>query len=495
VGLFHRSVLLAFLALSVGCSGGGSSSPPPAPIVGGDGSDTGDGSGSGDDGNACDAAAQIDFVEEVVDSWYLWYDEMADVNKSDYDSAQGYLDARLAPLIDERRDLFSRMTTITEDETSISSGAYIGFGFRSQTSATKLFIIDVFESGPAYAAGVRRGMEIIAVDTGSGFETLEELSARGASNEEIFGASEVGVSRIFRFLYQEEELEIEVVKEELSPPALAGEPLLIERAGLSPVGYLHFRQFIDAALDPADGYFSLSDASRLFNEENVTDLIVDLRYNGGGLLSVADTMMDLLAGITAEGDPSYKVQVNDQHPDYNEDESNWGIFDRLPDTASPIRIAFITSGGTASASELVINGLAPHVETVLIGADTYGKQVGQGRWDMHESVEGLERADCDVALRLTAFELVNGENQGDYHQIGLAGTGRFTLCAAEDDISRAFGDPEESLVATALDWFGSGECPSEVSGLVSPNMAQQRSQLAPWLPVEFIPERVDSNLR
>jgi len=261
------------------------------------------------------------------------------------------------------------------------------------------------------------------------------------------------------------------------------------------VGYLHFRQFIDAALDPADGYFSLSDASRLFNEEGVTDLIVDLRYNGGGLLSVADTMMDLLAGITAEGDPSYKVQVNDQHPDYNEDESNWGIFDRLPDTASPIRIAFITSGGTASASELVINGLDPHVEVVLVGADTYGKQVGQGRWDMHESIEGLERADCDIALRLTAFELVNGENQGDYHQIGLAGTGRFTLCAAEEDISKAFGDPEETLVATAMDWFESGACPSAVSGLAPPNRAQQRSQLAPWLPVEFIPERVDENLR
>ena len=210
---------------------------------------------------------------------------------------------------------------------------------------------------------------------------------------------------------------------------------------------------------------------------------------------MADTMMDLLAGITAEGEPSFKIQVNDQHPDYNNDEDNWGIFDRLPDTASPIRIAFITSGGTASASELVINGLAPHVETVLIGADTYGKQVGQGRWDMHESVDGLERADCDVALRLTAFELVNGENQGDYHQIGLAGTGRFTLCAAEEDISRAFGDPEETLVATALDWFGSGACPSAVSGLASPNRAQQRSQLAPWLPVEFIPERVDKNLR
>ena len=492
--LFRRWLLLTLLALAVGCSGGGSSSPPSAPITGGGGSG-GDGSGGGDDASACDAAAQIDFVEEVIDSWYLWYDEMADANKSDYDSAQAYLDARLAPLIDSRRDLFSRLTTITEDETSISSGAYIGFGFRSQTTASRLFIIDVFESGPAYAAGVRRGMELIAVDTGSGFETLDELSARGATNEEIFGVNEVGISRVFRFLYQNEELEIEVAKEELAPPALAGEPLLIERSGPTPVGYLNLRQFITAALTPDEGYPSLYDAGQLFRDNGVTDLIVDLRYNGGGLLSVADTMMDLLAGITAEGEPSYKIRVNDQHPDYNNDEGNWGIFDPLSDSASPIRIAFITSGGTASASELVINGLAPHVEVVLIGEDTYGKEVGQGRWDMHEAVEGLERADCDVALRLTAFALVNGEDQGGYHQVGLEGTGRFTLCTAEDDISRAFGDPEETLVASALDWLGSGSCPTASTGFAPRAMEQQRSKLTPWLSEEFIPERIDRNLR
>ena len=87
MGLFHSWVLLAFLALTVGCSGGGSSSPSPslAPIA------------------ACDAAAQIDFVQDVIDSWYLWYGEMAQANKSDYDSAQAYLDARLAPLIAERQ--------------------------------------------------------------------------------------------------------------------------------------------------------------------------------------------------------------------------------------------------------------------------------------------------------------------------------------------------------------------------------------------------------
>ena len=487
--------LFSFLLMACG-GGSGSSTPPPAPpVADGPDSDT-DSSGDTGDAGACGVPAQIDFVEAVTDSWYLWYDEMADVDKAGYESAQAYLDARLAPLSGDGRDRgFSYMTTITEDETSISSGAYIGFGFRSDSSSTGLFIIDVFESGPAWAAGVRRGMELVAVDTGNGFETLEQLSEREATSEEIFGPSEVGVVRDFRFAQNGAEVDFSIAKDELEPPALAGEPLLIERSGLSPVGYLHLRQFIDAALTPGDGFSSLSDATTLFKEASVTDLIIDLRYNGGGLLSVADTMMDLLAGLTATGEPSFKIQVNDQHPEFNDDQDNWGLFDDLPETFSPIRIAFITSRATASASELIINGLDPHIEVLMVGANTFGKQVGQGRWDMHEGVEGLERGDCDVALRLTAFEIVNGENQGGYHQVGLDGTGRFTLCAAEDDISNAFGDPQEASVATALDWLGTGSCPSSASGSSNGVLASQRVALPAWLEAEYIPERVDENLR
>ena len=499
----NNSLRLVFFALAVlalpACSGGGSSSTPAPPIA--DGGEPGEGSEGGEpggstDGDACDASAQIDFVESVTESWYLWYDEMATVNKADYDSAQAYLDARLQPLLDDGRDKgFSYMTTITEDETNISSGAYVGFGFRSSSTSTQLFIIDVFESGPAYAVGVRRGMELIAVDTGSGFETLDELRDRGVSNEEIFGPSEAGVERGFRFTRGGEEIEVVVAKEELAPPALAEAPQLIEREGTAPVGYLHLRQFIDAALDPAEGFSSLSETATVFENNDVTDLVIDLRYNGGGLLRVADTMMDLLAGRTAGGEPSYKIQVNDQHPEYNDDEDNWGFFDELSDTFSPSRIAFITSRSTASASELVINGLDPHLDVVLVGSDTFGKQVGQGRWDMHESVEGLSRADCDVALRLTAFEIVNGENQGGYHQIGLEGTGRFTLCEAEDDILNAFGDPEEASLEVALDWLATGACPSDETGLRLTPMARERTAAPPWLPAEYIPERIDGNLR
>ena len=489
--MFNWLVVGFFSLILISCGGGGSSTPPPAPPV----ADNDDSEDTGD-ADACGVPAQIDFVEAVTDSWYLWYDEMADVDKSDYESAQAYLDARLAPLSDDGRDRgFSYMTTITEDETSISSGAYIGFGFRSSSSSTGLFIIDVFESGPAWAAGVRRGMELLAVDTGNGFETLEQLSEREATSEEIFGPSEVGVVRDFRFRQNGAEVEFSIAKDELEPPALAGEPLLIERSGLSPVGYLHLRQFIDAALSPEDGFSSLADATTLFKEASVTDLIIDLRYNGGGLLSVADTMMDLLAGLTANGDPSFKIQVNDQHPEFNDDEDNWGLFDELPETFSPDRIAFITSRSTASASELIINGLDPHLDVVMVGANTFGKQVGQGRWDMHEGLEGVEREDCDVALRLTAFEIVNGENQGGYHQVGLDGTGRFTLCAAEDDISNPFGDPQEASVAAALDWLGSGSCPSSTSGSSNGVLASQRVALPAWLEAEYIPERIDENLR
>jgi hypothetical protein len=159
-----------------------------------DGDPGGDSSGDTGGLDVCDVPLQIDFVEAVTDSWYLWYEEMAEVDKADYESAQAYLDARLAPLIDDGRDRgFSYMTTITEDETNISSGAYVGFGFRSNSTSRGLFIIDVFESGPAWAAGVRRGMELVAVDTGDGFRDARATEASAeATSEEIFGPREVG---------------------------------------------------------------------------------------------------------------------------------------------------------------------------------------------------------------------------------------------------------------------------------------------------------------
>ena len=146
------------------------------------------------------------------------------------------------------------MTTITEDETSISSGAYVGFGFRSNSTSAGFFIIDVFESGPAWAAGVRRGWNLWLSTQVTGLETLAQLSERERPARRFLVPARWVSREAFCFRQNGTEAELSIAKAELSPPALAGEPMLIERSGLAPVGYLHLRQFINAALTPEDGF-------------------------------------------------------------------------------------------------------------------------------------------------------------------------------------------------------------------------------------------------
>ena len=99
--------------------------------------------------------------------------------------------------------------------------------------------------------------------------------------------------------------EVTLSKRELVTPPLATEPLLLEREGNSPVGYLNLRSFISTATG------ELSDAMGFFRDAGVTDLVIDFRYNGGGLVSVADTMLDLLGGLVAENEDSWRIIHND----------------------------------------------------------------------------------------------------------------------------------------------------------------------------------------
>ena len=396
---------------------------------------------------ACGEEGKKQFVELRADQYYLWYQELARVSPDDYATAQAYLDALTAPLAVDRRDPgFSYLTTKAADDARGATGAYVGFGFRYRCDNTACFFFsDILQGGPAGDAGFTRGDEVLAVDTGNGYETIDQLIARNVTTLELFGASEEGVARGFRVRKASGEIVEEVIeKRELDTPPLAVEPLLLPREGLSPVGYLNLRSFITSA------NLELEGATSYFKENNVTDLIVDLRYNGGGYLSVADRMLDLLGGLVAEDERSFWITHNDKQSDLDQG----AVFAELPQSMAPIRIAFITTGGTASASELVINGLAPYIEVVLVGEDTLGKAVGQYAFDQNQL---SEYAECDTRLRLVAFEIVNGEGDGGYYT-GLVDSGRFTLCPAADDVTRDWGDPLEASVTTALGWLNQGVC-------------------------------------
>jgi len=419
-----------------------------------DGISSDDATASVDDG-VCGVTSQKAFVRDVAQSWYLWVDELADPDPADYTTAQAYLDALIEPLfLDGRDPRFSYVTTQQEDQASFATGAYIGFGFRYTqepfNAGEQWWFLDVLEGSPAGDAGLTRGQQILAIDTGSGFETVDELTARDATITEIFGPSDVGVERGFRVREGGAIKEVTLVKRELDTPPLAGQPLLIERLGLSPVGYFHLRGFQDNATQP------LIEATTLFAEAGVTDMVIDLRYNSGGSIEEAYLLLDLIGGIAAQGEESFRLAHNRLRAQA-EDISRF--FEPRTGSMNPLRIAFITTGGSASASEMIINSLEPWFEVVLVGEDTLGKAVGQ---------YAFSQTGCDTLLRLVSFELVNGEGLGGWYE-GLAATGRFTLCPAEDDYTRGFGDPEEASLQVALDWLNSGVC--------GDSTASSRSQL------------------
>lgn len=403
----------------------------------------------------CSVASQKTFVQAVAQDWYYWYNELANISPDNYASAQSYLDALMAPITTDgtgRDPGFSYLTTAAEDEARFSSGAYYGFGFRYAlvNETPDFYFSDVFEGGPAYIAGLRRSQKLIAIDLGDGFESWESIYARNADSLEVFGPTDAPVSRVFRVDDGGVVRDIAVTKAELSTPPIAGEPLLIDREGQTPVGYINFRSFISSADQP------WRDAATFFGEAGVTDLVVDLRYNGGGLLSVARTVLNLLGGDVANAAPSYIVNFNDKRQAYNQT----ATFQPEPQTFTPQRIAFITRRGTASASEMLINSLDPHIEVVMVGEDTFGKAVGQNAFDQNDEA-------CDTRLRLITFETQNGLGEGGYYA-GLAATGRIPLLPAPDGVEFQFGDVNEDSLSTALAWFNGEATAAEKVPLTAP---------------------------
>ena len=177
-----------------------------------------------------------------------------------------------------------------------------------------------------------------------------------------------------------------------------------------------------------------------FRAQGVNDIILDLRYNGGGLVSTSELLGDFLGGDVAENLVYSKTVFNElQAPTYNTVE----FFERRGNSASLVRLVVIASRRTASASELVINGMDPHVEVIIVGTDTFGKPVGQ---------VGLNF--CEKILRPTAFQTLNANDFGDYF-FGLP-----VDCAAPDNLDVAVGADNDPNIEAALGYLDTGGCPA-----------------------------------
>ncbi len=454
----------ALLTLLAGCGGGGGGS--------------GDGDGDGDGGTgACGETARKQWVLNVARDWYLFPETLpASIDLSSYATAEALLDGLTANARAQGKDRhFSYLTTRAAENSLLGEGEFVGFGFRNRTDpGNRPIILDVFDASPAADAGLLRGDEIVAVDEGRGYVPVSESLAGGSTLSDLLGPATAGLTRGLRLLRNGTTFDARMTKRTVSldPVPDAYGASVLPLAGTTGVGYLHLRSYVSTA----DAQLRAAFAD--FRARGLDDFIVDLRYNGGGLVSTAELIDNLLGAARSTADVQFALV-------HNAARSNQDATVRFAPQAQsvrPVRIAFLTTETTASASEINVNAMQPYVEVALVGGNTLGKPVGQLAFDL---------SGCEDRLRLVAFKTVNSLGEGDYYA-GLAPVVRHA-CAATDTPDAPLGSVDDRLVQEALYWLANGACRSLIAAdtageAFKPDAARetrhprQHSPAEHWLP-------------
>ena len=435
--------LVALATMLSGCGGGGgsgtamtSSTPTPTSTA-----------TATTAGASCTLADRQAWALAQLQEWYLFPETLpTNVNPANYGTVSDYIDALTANARAQGRDrYFSYLTSIASEDAYYNSGASAGFGFRLTTDAAaqRVFVAESFEKTPALGAGIDRGAEITAIGAnGATPRSVQSIIASegtaGITN--ALGPNTAGTTRVILWKDASGTHSINLAKQDYSLDPVSsryGAKIITDNG--KQVGYLNLRTFISTA-DPA-----LRQAFAQFKTAGVTNVVIDLRYNGGGLVSISELIGDLLGAARSTSDV---LDYTTFRPE-KAAENTTRFFKPTADSIAPMKLAFIGTAGTASASELTVNAQIPylHANAALIGTNTYGKPVGQ---------IALDRPACDDRFRIIAFATQNAARQGNYFT-GLASVVEAS-CQAGDDITHPLGDPAEASTRAALDFIAGKSC-------------------------------------
>jgi len=307
---------------------------------------------------------------------------------------------------------------------NVSSGISGDFGlnvfFRAEGD---LRVRHVEKTSPAGLAGVRRGWRITAINGNTNIVT-------GNADfivENVYNSS----GSTFTFLKPDNSS----ITLSLNAAIYGENPVVLDsvyQTGGKRIGYFSFNSFLG---DTGRVYNEFARIFNRFAAAGVQDLVVDLRYNGGGYVSVAQKLTNWLAPSSANGQLMMKQLFNGKYTQYNEDE-----YIRKQGSLNLDRIFFIVSNSTASASELLINNLRPYMDVQLVGpSKTYGKPVGYfpipvGSWYIFP----------------VSFRSTNKNGEGNYFGgIQLHNQGA-------DGLDKDWGDLGESSLQSAINYITTG---------------------------------------
>jgi carboxyl-terminal processing protease len=419
MGKTCSALMLAISALLTACGGGGGGSSATT---------TAAATSYGAQPTTCSQADQRSWLKAYMADQYFWNANLAAPNE-----AATTTDAYFRSLLFTSSDRFSYTQPTAQYNQFFAEGTRTGYGYSlaySDTAQTVLQVRFVEPLSPVGVAGLQRGDTIVAID---GFTPAQITSGSLAI------VDTVGVARSFSIK------DVSGMPKNLSVASAnyALTPVFAARVLAAPngakVGYLGYQEFISSSAA------ALGAAFDAFRAAGVTELIVDLRYNGGGSVATARNLASMMGGAALSGQIFAGLRFN-----ANNSASNFNYLFAPASLASlpalPLeglgRVFVIASSGTASASELVINSLKPFRSVVTVGSTTYGKPYGF-----------VPREACGTTYSAVNFDSVNAQGVGGYTS-GLPAT-----CAVTDDLGKALGDPAERRIAAALSYIETGVCP------------------------------------
>ncbi len=400
------------------CGGGGSVIPP---------------SGSGDTTSSyplspasCDISSQRAWLRDYMNDQYLWFDRQGTPDNNSADMAS-YLDS----LLYKPTDRYSYSQSTSSFTQFFAEGKRTGYGYSLASTTSGALVVRYVEPlSPVGTAGLKRGEVIVSID------------GQNAASILSFGlpiVSSAGVPRAFivsNAIDGTRSFTVNSAEYSLSPVL---DHRMLTASNGKRVGYLAYNEFISSSAS------ALATAIDQFRANSAQEVILDLRYNTGGSTLVSQNLSYLLGGSTLEGQVFAQYRYSNKLAADNFTQNFGGESYTSPLSGLP-RLFVLTSSSTASASEMVINGLRPYMNVITIGSATFGKPYAFQPRDA-----------CGITYNAVNLQILNASGFGDYAS-GIA-----TTCNAADDLSRPLGDPSEARIAAALSYIVTGACPSAAS--------------------------------
>lgn len=386
-------------------------------------------------------AEEKGFIRAIMEETYLWDSELPTLKGSDYPNVVAYFNALKSPQLlasGRSKDRF-HFSYPNETWLALSSGIELGYGISWSVGANRIprqwraAMID--EASPAAVAGIRRGDMLVMID-GVDFINRGDAAAVAKFNAALAPAD---TAQRHTFTWWRDGRMLETT---LSGISMNASPVRNVRVLDTPAGKTGYLSFVTHN-GPAER--QLYDAISQFRAAGIQELVLDLRYNGGGLVAVASQLAYMIAGPSASAGKTFmRYSTNGKlepgRPTAFIDKA-LGLTSPqplLPGVALPHldlkRVTLLTGPATCSASEALINGLRGiDVEVRQIGGQTCGKPYAF-----------VPMQNCGVTYFFVQYQGLNQRGWGDYAD-GFA-----PECEVDDDMEHALGDPAEGMLAVAL---------------------------------------------